>query len=183
VKLPWNRLKNPEPLNEKKDILPFRYRRFAFAGNASYTYIPNMDIRKNKAFMLSDEEKRELIERLAEYMESRQEISFAYIFGSFIDDIPFHDIDMGVYVSEINIESATDYALDLELFLNNALRIPTEVKVLNYAPVSFLYHVIRGRLIFERDEDMRASFMENTIRVYLDIKHLIHRSTKEAFAE
>jgi hypothetical protein len=143
----------------------------------------DININKNKLFILSDDEKGEIINRLAGYMENRQEISFAYIFGSFIDDIPFHDIDVGVYVSEINIESATDYALDLELFLNNALRIPTEVKVLNYAPVSFLYHVIRGRLIFERDEDTRASFMENTIRVYLDIKHLIHRSTKEAFAE
>jgi len=145
--------------------------------------IKYMDIRKYTALMLSDKEKRDTIERLAGHMESRKEISFAYIYGSFVDEIPFHDIDVGVYVSEINIESSTDYALDLELFLNNALRIPTEVKVLNYAPVSFLYHVIRGRLIFERDEDMRASFMENTIRVYLDIKHLIHRSTKEAFAE
>ena len=142
----------------------------------------NIDIYKNKLFILSDEEKLDIIKRLAGYIKSRQEISFAYIFGSFVVKIPFHDIDVGVYVSEINKESSTPYALDLAQFLSNALRIRMEVKVLNYAPASFLYHVIRGLLIFERDEDIRVSIMENTMRVYLDIKHVIHRSIKEAFA-
>jgi len=142
----------------------------------------NIDIYKNKLFILSDEEKLDIIKRLAGYIECRQEISFAYIFGSFVDKIPFHDIDVGVYVSEINKESATPYALDLAQFLSNALRIRMEVKVLNYAPASFLYHVIRGLLIFERDEDIRVSIMENTMRVYLDIKPVIRRSIKEAFA-
>jgi predicted nucleotidyltransferase len=139
-------------------------------------------IEENKSFILSDEEKQVIMKRLAGYMESREKISFAYIFGSFVDKIPFHDIDVGVYLSEIKKESATPYALDLSHFLSNALRIRTEVKVLNYAPVLFLYHVIRGRLIFERDEDIRVRIMENTIRVYLDIKPMIHRSIKEAFA-
>lgn len=141
-----------------------------------------MDIRKNKAFMLSDEDKQNIMERLAGYTESRKEISFAYIYGSFVEEIPFHDIDVGIYLSEINKESATSYALDLAHFLSNALRIRTDVYVLNYAPVLFLYHVIRGRLIFERDEDIRAGVVENTIREYFDIKSVIHRSIKEAFA-
>jgi predicted nucleotidyltransferase len=141
-----------------------------------------MNIRKNKAFMLSDAEKRDIMECLAGYMESRKEILFAYIYGSFVDEIPFHDIDVGIYISEIKKESTTPYALDLAHFLSNALRIRTDVYVLNYAPVLFLYHVIKGRLIFERDENIRASVVENTIRGYLDIKPMIHRSIKEAFA-
>ncbi|MBU2621182.1 MAG: nucleotidyltransferase domain-containing protein [Proteobacteria bacterium] len=142
----------------------------------------NTGIKENKSYILSDEQKRDIMKRLAGYMESREEISFAYIFGSFVDKIPFHDIDVGVYISAIKKESATPYALDLAHYLSNALRIRTEVKVLNYAPVLFLYHVIRGHLIFERDEDLRARIMENTIRIYLDIKTVIHRSIKEAFA-
>jgi len=142
-----------------------------------------MNIRKNSAFMLSDEEKRDIMERFAGYMESRKEISFAYIYGSFVEEIPFHDIDVGIYISEIKKESTTPYALDLAHFFSNALRIRTDVYVLNYAPVLFLYHVIKGRLIFERDENRRACVVENTIRGYLDIKPMIHRSIKEAFAE
>jgi len=41
-----------------------------------------MGIRKNITFMLSDGEKQDIMERLAGYLESRKEISFAYIYGS-----------------------------------------------------------------------------------------------------
>ncbi len=142
----------------------------------------NIDIYKNKLFILSDEEKLDIIRRLSGYIESRKEITFAYIYGSFIDEVPFHDIDVGVYISEIKKKSATPYALDLAHFLSNALRIRTDVYVLNYAPALFSFHVIKGRMIFERDENFRIKIVENTIREYMDIKPLIHRSIKEAFA-
>jgi hypothetical protein len=46
----------------------------------------------------------------------------------------------------------------------------------------FLYHVVRGLLIFERDADLRADITERTVRTYLDIKPLIRRGIKDAFA-
>jgi hypothetical protein len=70
----------------------------------------------------------------------------------------------------------------LARLLNSGLKIPVDVRILNLAPVTFLYHVIQGILIHERNEDLRTHFVERTIQKYLDMKHLIHKAAKEAFA-
>jgi len=138
---------------------------------------------KQKLVDLNGDEKSRLIQHLASLIQDRGEIVFAYLFGSFIEDLPFHDIDMGMYLSEIKEEEATLYSIDLALVLTQALRIPVDVRVLNFAPVSFLYHVIRGKLILERDEEVLSRFVEKTIAKYLDLKPLIRRGTKEAFGK
>jgi len=56
-----------------------------------------------------------------------------------------------------------------------------DIRVLNFAPVSFLYEVIRGNLIFERNEEIRIRVVEQTIQRYLDLKPMILRGIKEAF--
>ena len=136
---------------------------------------------KQKVIHLNGDEKSRLIQDLASLIQDRREIVFAYLFGSFIEGLPFHDIDMGIYLSEIKEEEATLYSIDLALVLTQAHRIPVDVRVLNFAPVSFLYHVIRGKLILERDEEVLSRFVEKTIAKYLDLKPLIRRGTKEAF--
>ena len=138
---------------------------------------------KQKAVHLNEDEKSRLIQHLASLIQDRREIVFAYLFGSFMGSLPFHDIDMGIYLSEIKEEEATLYSIDLALVLTRALRIPVDVRVLNFAPVSFLYHVIRGKLILERDEEVHSRFVEKTIAQYLDLKPLLRKSTKEAFGK
>lgn len=138
---------------------------------------------RQKAIHVNGDEKNRLIQHLASFIEGRSEIVFAYLFGSFIEGLPFHDIDMGIYLSEIKEEEASLYSIDLALVLTQALRIPVDVRILNFAPVSFLYHVIRGKLILERDEEVLSRFVERTIAKYLDLKPLIRRGTKEAFGK
>lgn len=53
--------------------------------------------------------------------------------------------------------------------------------VLNFAPVLFLYHVIQGNLISERNEEIRMHFVEQIVQRYLDLKPLVRRAVKEAF--
>lgn len=137
---------------------------------------------KKKIYRLSDEDKQQIMDRLAAFMENRPEVVFAYAHGSFIEDIPCHDIDIGVYVSNISKEAASPHALEFSSMLSNVLKMPADVRVINFAPISFSYHVIQGRLILERDENIHAQVIENIIRKYLDIKPLIHRSIREAFA-
>jgi len=135
-----------------------------------------------KVYQLSVEEKEQIMQRLAVLMKNQEQVIFAYIYGSFTEDIPFHDIDVGVYVKDIKKEEASSYALELSQTLYATLKIQADVRVVNFAPVSFLYYVIRGRLILERDENIRVQIVEDTIRRYLDIKPLINRSVREAFA-
>jgi len=136
---------------------------------------------KRKAYQLGREGKEKLIERLRDFLRSRDEVVFAYVFGSFLEEETFHDIDIGIYLSEIPQEESTQYGLALSQTLSSNLRIPVDVRVLNFAPVSFLYHVIRGKLIVERDEEVSTTLVEQTIQRYLDLKPLVYRGMKEAF--
>ena len=136
---------------------------------------------KRKAYQFSREGKEKLIERLKDFLGSRDEVVFAYVFGSFLEEEAFHDIDIGIYLSEITQEQSTPYGLALSQTLSNKLRIPVDARVLNFAPASFLYHVIRGKLIIERNEEVSAQITEQTVQRYLDLKPLIYRGIKEAF--
>jgi predicted nucleotidyltransferase len=136
---------------------------------------------KQKVLILGEDKKRPLIEQLAAALQNRDEVMFAYIYGSFAEGLPFHDIDVGVYLSEITEEESTNYSLILGQMLSKELQVPVDIRVLNFAPVSFLYEVIRGNLIFERNEEIRIRVVEQTIQRYLDLKPMILRGIKEAF--
>ena len=136
---------------------------------------------KQKALDLSQQKRQQLMEHLVKVLKTRGEVVFAYTYGSFAEGLPFHDIDVGLYLSQIMEEESTSYSLALGQTLSKELRLPMDVRVLNFAPVSFLYHVIRGNLIFERDEKIRIQIVERTIQRYLDLKPMIRRGIKEAF--
>ena len=139
---------------------------------------------KTKTYRVSREEKQHIIDRIAHEMELRNEIVFAYVYGSLAEDadLPVHDIDVGVHVSGIGKEAAAWYAQELAQALCKKAGMPVDVRVVNFAPVPFLYHVIRGVPVFSRDEDVRTRIVEQTIRQYLDMKPLIRRGIQEAFA-
>jgi len=101
-------------------------------------------------------------------LEKHEEISFAYLHGSFIEKDTFHDIDIAVFLKELP-ESALEYELDLETKLLQVTGRIVDVRILNGAPLSFRYHVIReGVLFLLRDEDERVEFQEITLSRYFD---------------
>jgi len=130
---------------------------------------------------LGQGERDRLSERLGDVLTNRDEVVFAYIYGSFVEGLPFHDIDVGIYISKIDEKEASSYNLALGQALSKEIQMPVDVRILNFAPVLFLYHVIRGNVIFDRDEETRSRVVERTIQRYLDLKPMIHRGVKEAF--
>jgi hypothetical protein len=62
------------------------------------------------------------------------------------------------------------------------IRLPLAVRRLNDAPVPFLFHALRGRVVLVRDETFLADLMERTARDYHDRAPLLRRATAEAFA-
>ena len=137
---------------------------------------------KNKLYRLSLAEKQHVISRLAEKMEGQKEVAFAYLYGSFIEDLPFHDIDVGIYLSETGEAEAGTFGVGLASSLTRAIKLEVDVRVLNFAPVPFVFHVICGQVLFERAPEVRMRIVENAIRQYLDIKPVLYRAMKEAFA-
>ena len=128
-------------------------------------------------------EGRDRIEQcLAAELASDLSVAFAYLYGSFVESQPFHDVDVGVYVQNVRADRLSAAALDLAQRLSDRARIPVDVRILNVAPVSFVYHVLRGQLVFCRDDGVLAELMERTVSRYLDIAPLVRRGTREAFA-
>ena len=136
---------------------------------------------KPKIYHLPPEERERLIARITGILKNRRGVAFAYIFGSFEEGEPFHDVDVGLHLSETPKERFNESCFILSQNLSRELEIPVDVRILNLAPLSFLYHVIRGKLIFEKDEEIRVRVVEQTIARYLDLKPIIWKGIKEAF--
>lgn len=137
---------------------------------------------KTKKYTLTGEEKRMLEQAAGDILRTHGEVLFAYAYGSFLDTLSIHDIDIGVYLAtDIDKSTSAGYALGLAEELGRSLKLPVDIRVLNFAPLPYCYHVIRGALLFERDEAARSQFVEQTIRRYLDIEPYLRKGLKEAF--
>jgi uncharacterized protein len=116
---------------------------------------------------------------LEAHLGNHPEIAFALVHGSFMSDAPFRDIDVGIWTT-----AAAGAGLDLQLSasLSSDLGVPVDVRRVNDAPTTFLFHVLRGRLIAVQDEACLAGLMERTARDYHDRAPLLRRAAREAFA-
>ena len=120
-----------------------------------------------------------LLARLRALLGDRPDIAWAFVFGSFLDQPAFRDIDIAIWTTP-----AASPRVDVELAVHasTALGVPVDVRRVNEAPVSFLFHVLRGRPLFVRDEEMLATLMERTAREYHDQAPLVRQATRDAFA-
>ena len=127
-------------------------------------------------------EERERVSRaLATALAAEPDVEFAWLHGSFLTGGPFHDVDVGVHL--LPAAGGRPYrGVELALHLGHAIRLPVDVRVLNDAPVAFLFHVFRaGRPLICRADERMADLMERTLREYLDRAPLLRRATVEAF--
>ncbi len=132
--------------------------------------------------MTSSQERHEIIDTLSRLLQEREAIQFAYLHGSFLDEIPFHDIDIGVYLEGLSPLAMEMFAVDLSDHLSRQIGCPVDARALNNAPVSFVFQVLRGKLLVDRNSDLHGRIFEQTVCRYLDLKPLLLRATKEAFA-
>jgi hypothetical protein len=72
--------------------------------------------------------------------------------------------------------------VELAARASEALGIPVDVRLVNDAPVSFLFHVLRGRPLVVRDEEILAAVMERTAREYHDRAPRLRQASRDAFA-
>ena len=140
-------------------------------------------IKKLKHFHLDKKKKSSLIKEISKVLDSRKEILFAYIYGSFLEEGYFRDIDIAVYVGDIKGKTDFVYEENLEKDLKKSLsvNIPIDVRVINKSPISFKYHVLKGRLIVNHNEDKRVDFTVHTVSRYLDLEPMLSYYQKEAF--
>ena len=126
-----------------------------------------------KTYSLTPEEKQEISSSIEAFLQKDERILFAYMYGSFVDpEMPFfRDIDIGIYVDENKISASQfmDYSINLSLELESAIKkYPVDVVILNNAPLSLLFKITHGELLFIRDDDLWTDFVTKTWSRYHD---------------
>lgn len=132
----------------------------------------------SKMYHLHARDREVILQNLSQALAGRGDIVFAYAYGSFLRPEGFHDIDVAVWTGPV-AGARTD--VELAAGLSRVARYPVDVRMINQAPVAFLFNVFRGRLLFGGDERLLADLIERTARTYHDQAPLSRRATREAF--
>ncbi len=119
-----------------------------------------------------------VVATLSEELARRPEVSFACLHGSFLDADGFRDIDIAVWTTS-HAHGLAD--VDLAARLSRRIGLPVDVRRINDAPVSYVFHALQGRLLCVHDELLLATLIERTARLYHDQAPILRRATREAF--
>jgi uncharacterized protein len=129
---------------------------------------------------LPREERRVVLQRVTQALAEQHGIEFAYAYGSFLDGPGFRDIDVAIWTTG---DARDPVDLTLGIALTRIAGYPVDVRIINQAPVPFLFHVLRGQPLIVRDERHLADLIESTARTYHDRAPLTRQAVREAFAE
>lgn len=134
---------------------------------------------KKEYFQLSAQQREEIKHQITEILEKREDVLFAYIYGSFQNDASFRDIDIAVFVEPkvIALQNSIEYELSLSAKL--VFSFPIDLRVLNNTPRAFQNNVARtGTLLFVKDRKLHEVFLEESSLYMLENAHII----REAYA-
>jgi transcriptional regulator with XRE-family HTH domain len=135
---------------------------------------------KSTAHRADHDTRQKMMALLSRELADRADIAFAFVYGSFVSGPDgFRDIDIAVW-----LDHGADRFADVILSenLSRLVDVPVDVRIVNAAPVSFLFHALRGQLLTVRDERLLADVMERTARQYYDQAPLVRLATRDAFA-
>jgi predicted nucleotidyltransferase len=118
---------------------------------------------------------------LIQFLQKRAEIWFAVLYGSAAENQAFRDIDIGLFVIREAVPPASDldYAFTLADQIQDLIKFPVDVRVINDAPLPFRYNVSRGIPLIVNDKEVYARFLERTWDEYLDFHPVALQYLKE----
>ncbi|GAB5047321.1 type VII toxin-antitoxin system MntA family adenylyltransferase antitoxin [Thermodesulfovibrio sp. TK110] len=133
-------------------------------------------------YQIPEEEKRKISEIIKTELEQEDRIAFAYLFGSFIENAPFRDIDIAVFIENFEESEWQYYEIALPDKIEKKLNYPVDCKILNDADVFFAYNVVKGKLITVKNEELWEDFLIYTLKLYADFYPYWIRHLKEVLS-
>jgi hypothetical protein len=118
-------------------------------------------------------------------MASKENVQFAYLFGSYAEnkDKKDSDIDVAVYLSGIQEGEFFRYKLDLKIELEDEFKAPVDVVIMNSAPPLLNHEVFKNGVIVKNINPAALSqFRVKNFYYYLDQMYIINsylKSSKE----
>jgi hypothetical protein len=118
---------------------------------------------------LSEVSRRRLAALIADRLAGLSDnILAAYVFGSFVEDKPYSDIDLGLLMLN-DPGNPVVLEIDFETEIEKTTGCPVDIRILNGAPLSFCQQVIRtGEVILDTDPNIRADFEGRILKKYFD---------------
>ena len=124
--------------------------------------------------------KPEVLEKLKHYLAEQEDVTLAYLFGSYGrgDATSRSDIDIAFLLAgDLTAEERFDRRLSFGLEIGQLLRYnEIDVIILNDVHLALAYRVLRdGQLLACRDESARVLYTAYIVSRYLDFKPFIER--------
>jgi predicted nucleotidyltransferase len=129
--------------------------------------------------MLMSELKQKL-HAIAPMIFGETPVLFAYLYGSYAKGLShrFSDLDVGIFVEDLDRKACLDLELSLALRIDENLDhvVQSEVRVLNHLPLVVKGRILGdGELIYSRAEDKRIEFETQVRKAYFDFLPVIQQ--------
>ena len=119
-------------------------------------------------------DKKEVMDEIGKIVSEFDYVSAAYVFGSYVHNDDFNDIDVALLISR---EPDPYKRFKFEMMVARELerqikpRFEFDVKILNHSPIEFQYEVLKkGKAVFLRDRTENVEYESKTISNYLDFQ-------------
>lgn len=120
-------------------------------------------------------DKNKIKKKIYDYLISLDEISFAYLFGSFVEKEKYRIIDIAVYLKDdFNYKDFTKYPFGYQSAILGKLSLELktdkiDLVILNEADILLFQKIITsGELLFERDKSLRVHVTNSIRKEYID---------------
>jgi len=119
-------------------------------------------------------DKKEVMDEIGKIVSGFDYVSVAYVFGSYVHNDDFNDIDVALLISkELNPYTKFKFEMQVARALERRIkpRFEFDVKVLNHSPIEFQYEVLKGgKAVFLRDRTENVEYESEAISNYLDFQ-------------
>ena len=124
--------------------------------------------------------KEVILQKVKTLVYEHEEIIFAYLFGSFTEKEDYRDIDLAIYLDETHPRvSNLFYDIELSREIEEIVKIPVDIIILNYAPDRLVYRASKGLLLKDKDEELRSDFLLFRWKRYLDFQEVLKKYRQE----
>lgn len=122
--------------------------------------------------------KEKIIKYIQEYFEQQEDILFAYLYGSFVNQDRYRDIDLAVYSKNPELMKLGSMRTDLVRHTN----MENDLCFLNGLPntnPSFAYEIVtKGELVYNDTPDRHDEYKVKAFLAYFDTAPLRDRMNK-----
>lgn len=129
------------------------------------------DERRFRFYRLLPEERDEVIKALSKSLGRRDEVLLAVVFGGFVNSELFRDVDVAIFTGYVvPYEGVEPYEEELSKELKSIIKLPVDVRVIDYAPPWFKVKALDGVILVEKQPALAARLRFKALQEIEDIK-------------